>query len=96
MYTVNNQEVRNVNEQKDLWFEFIVSSLKEATQVDSVVKKAYDLSVFIGWDIEYKCWDVVLCTWKIMCSSDHHYIGESTEEINKMAVWIGDLQLYGD
>ena len=38
----------------------IHSSLKVATQVDKVVKKAYDMLAFIGRGVEYRNWKIML------------------------------------
>lgn len=36
----------------------VQSSFKVATEVDKVVKKADGILAFIGWDMEYKSWEI--------------------------------------
>eukprot|EP00061_Rhincodon_typus_P013072 g39217.t1 len=57
-YTVNGRTYRIINIQRDLGIQ-VHSSLKVATQMDKVVKKAYGMLAFIGRDVEYKNWQVL-------------------------------------
>ena len=58
-YTVNGRTLRSIDRQRDLGVH-VHRSLKVATQVDKVVKKAYGMLAFIGRGIEYKNWQVML------------------------------------
>ena len=54
-YTVN----KSIDRQRDLGVQ-VHRSLKVATQVEKVVKKAYDMLAFIGRGTEFKNWKVML------------------------------------
>eukprot|EP00061_Rhincodon_typus_P008102 g30429.t1 len=64
-YTVNDRTLNTIEAQKDLGVQ-VHSSLKVATQVEKVVKKAYDMLAFIGQGIEYKGQDVMLQLFKTL------------------------------
>ena len=49
------------------------SSLKVATQVAKVIKKAYGMLAFISQGIEYKSWEIMLQLYKILVSSHLEY-----------------------
>ena len=58
-YSVNGGALGRVTEQKDLGVH-VHSSLKVESKVDRVVKKAFGILGFIGQNIEYRSWDVLL------------------------------------
>ncbi|PLS49478.1 hypothetical protein CYV29_15670, partial [Carnobacterium maltaromaticum] len=58
-YTVNGKVLGKIDVQRDLGVQ-VHCSLKVATQVNRVVKKAYGMLSFIGRGIEYKSWQVML------------------------------------
>ena len=58
-YTVNARTLKSIDRQRDLSVH-VHRSLKVAMQVDKIVKKAYSMLAFIGQDIEYKNWQVML------------------------------------
>ena len=64
-YSVNGRALRRVIEQRDLGVH-VHSSLKVESQVDRVVKKAFGMLGFIGLNIEYRSWDVLLRLYKIL------------------------------
>ena len=57
-YTVNGRAHRNIIIQRDLSVQ-IHSSLKVATQVEKVVKKAYGILAFVDWGVEYGNWKIM-------------------------------------
>eukprot|EP00061_Rhincodon_typus_P003689 g20722.t1 len=58
-YTPNGRTLRSVAEQIDLGVQ-VHSSLNVESQVDWMVKKAFDTLIFIGQNIEYRSWEVML------------------------------------
>ena len=58
-YTVNGRTLKSIDRQRDLGVQ-VHRSLKVATQVEKVVKKAYGMLAFIGRGIEFKNWQVML------------------------------------
>lgn len=82
-------------------------SLKVTTQFNRKVKEVYGMHAFIGWDQEYKSWDIMLQlykiligrTWGILCNLVNKLqegctaTGENVEKIHQHIGWIGGLQL---
>ena len=64
-YSVNGRALGRVTEQRDLGVH-VHSSLKVESQVDRVVKKAFSMLGFIGQNIEYRSWDVLLMLYKTL------------------------------
>ena len=58
-YTVNSRTLKSIDRQRDLGIQ-IHRSLKVATQVVKVFKKAYGMLAFISQGIEFKSWQVML------------------------------------
>ena len=58
-YSFNGRMLRRVIEQKDLVGQ-VHGSLKVESQVDRVAKKAFGMLGFIGQNIEYRGWGVLL------------------------------------
>ena len=64
-YSVNGRALGRVTEQRDRGVH-VHSSLKVESQVDRVVKKAFGMLGFIGQNIEYRSWDVLLKLYKTL------------------------------
>ena len=64
-YSVNGRTLGRVIEQRDLGVQ-VHSSLKVELQVDRMVKKAFGMLDFIGQNIEYRSWDVLLKLYKTL------------------------------
>ena len=64
-YSVNGRVLGRVIEQRDLGVQ-VHSSLKVESQVDRVVKRAFGILGFIGQDIEYRNWDILLKLYKTL------------------------------
>ena len=58
-YSVNGKTLGRVIEQRDLGVK-VHRSLEVESQVDRVVKKVFGMLGFIGQNIEYRSWDVLL------------------------------------
>ena len=58
-YTVNGRTLKSIDRQRDLGVQ-VHRSLKVATQVEKIVKKAYGMLAFIGQGTECKNWQVML------------------------------------
>ena len=61
----NGRALGRFIEQRDLAVQ-VHSSLKVESQVDRMVKKAFSLLGFIGQNIEYRSWDVLLKLYKTL------------------------------
>ena len=75
-YSVNGRALGRVTEQRDPGVH-VHSSLKVESQVDSVVKKAFGMLGFIGQNIEYRSWDVLLKLCKTLVKSHLEYCAQS-------------------
>ena len=62
---VNGRALGRATEQRDLGVH-VHSSLKVESQVDRVVKNAFGMLGFIGQNIEYRSWDVLLKLYKTL------------------------------
>ena len=71
-FTVNSRALGNVVEQRDLGV-WVYSSLKEASQVDRVVKKACGTLSFIGQNIEHSNCEVMLQLYKTLLKPHLEY-----------------------
>ena len=71
-YSVNGRALGGVTEQRDLGIQ-VHSSLKVEAQVDRVVKKAFSMLGFIGQNIEYRSWDVLLKLYKTLVKPHLEY-----------------------
>ena len=64
-YSVNGRVLGRVTEQRNLGVQ-VHSSLKVESQVDRVVKNAFGMLGFIGQNIEYRSWDILLKLYKTL------------------------------
>ena len=71
-YTANGKILGSVDEQMDLGVH-VHRSLKVATQVDRVVKKAYGVLAFIGRGIEFRSHEVMLQLYKTLVRPNLEY-----------------------
>jgi len=58
-YAVNGRTLKSIDRQRDLGVQ-VHRSLKVATQMEKVVKKAYGMFALIGRGTEFKNWQVTL------------------------------------
>jgi len=71
-YIVNGRTLKSIDRQRDLAVQ-VHRSLKVATQVEKVVKKAYGMLAFIGWGIEFKNWQLMLEPYRILLRPHFEY-----------------------
>ena len=64
-YSVNGRALGRVTEQRDLEVQ-VHSSVKVESQVDRMVKKAFGMLGFMGQNIEYRSWDILLKLYKTL------------------------------
>jgi len=69
-YTMNGRTLKSIDRQRDLGVQ-VHKSLKVATQVVKLVKKAYEMLAFIGRGIEFKNWQVMLQLYRTLVKPPH-------------------------